>query len=146
MYIWPYAKKKTRMDMEVMVIYLQPLLSTKKMSVGINMSRPNINSLFNFLIDFPLLFVGELRLNIDLGSFLEPIWISCKLFFFDPGLLGFPRIKGLVVVTCRLSLVGGVVDDTCKVSLVIRTSKLPTPSVVCYSKLARTIVIGSKMV
>jgi hypothetical protein len=94
----------------------------------------------------PLFGVVELGLDMDLGSFSKPIWISCKFFFFDPSLAGLPRMEGLVVVTCRLFLAGGVVDDTCKFSLVIRTSKLLTPFVVCYSKLTRTIAIGSKMV
>jgi hypothetical protein len=55
-------------------------------------------------------------------------------------------MEGLIIITCRLFIVGGVVDNTCKFSLVIGTSKLPTPFVVYYSKLARTIAIGSKMV
>lgn len=55
-------------------------------------------------------------------------------------------MEGLIVITFRLFLAGGVVDDTCMFSLIIGASKLPTPFVVCSSKLARTIAIGSKMV
>jgi hypothetical protein len=43
--------KETKLDMEVMATYLQPLLLVKKTNVGINMSRPNRNSLFSFLIN-----------------------------------------------------------------------------------------------
>ncbi len=55
-------------------------------------------------------------------------------------------MEGLIVITCRLFLAGGVVDDTYTFSLIIGASKLPTPVVVCSSKLTRTIAIGSKMV